>query len=129
MKSPNTYNPGGVADEAAYGAGTSADVEGKFDIKEDLLTIVEQLRSNPRLAPTFEDGNYHCLASPRFMRHLRSDPDFREVARYPGFPGFQPSMAIYGGGQYNQYNTPQGMPMMPAGFVYEGVNQSCPVAA
>lgn len=121
LKSPHTYNPGGVADQGAYGVGSNANVEGRFDITNDLMTIVEEMRSNPRLAPTYEDGNYRCLASPRFMKHLRSDPDFREVARYPGFQGFQPSMGIYGGPQYMQSNTPMGMPVMPSGFVYEGV--------
>jgi hypothetical protein len=121
LKSPHTYNPGGQADETTYGASSSVEVEGKFDIKQDLLTIVEGLRSNPRLAPTYADGNYRCLCSPRFMKHLRQDTDFREVARYPGFQGYQPNMAIYGGPQYMQANTPQGMPVMPSGFVYEGV--------
>lgn len=121
LKSPYTYNPGGQADSTSYGVGTSANVEGRFDVTNDLLTIVEQMRANPRLSPTYSDGNYRCLASPRFMRHLRSDPDFREVARYPGFQGFQPSMGIYGGPQYMQSNTPQGAPVMPSGFVYEGV--------
>ncbi|WP_017302604.1 hypothetical protein [Nodosilinea nodulosa] len=119
LKSTNTYNPGGQADSTGYGSNTTAEVQGKFDIKRDLLTLVERLRT--RNVPTFEDGNYRCLADPRFMKHLRQDPDFREVARYPGFPGMQPNLAIYGGGQYQQYNTPQGQPVMPSGFVFEGV--------
>jgi hypothetical protein len=70
---------------------------------------------------TFEDGNYRALVSPRFMKHLRQDADFREVARYPGFPGMQPNLMIYGGPQYMQANNIQGMPTMPEGFVFEGV--------
>jgi hypothetical protein len=90
LKSTNVYNPGGAADSTAYGAGSTKNVQGKFDIKRDLLSVVERLRT--RNVPTFEDGNYRCLASPRFMKHLRQDPDFREVARYPGFPGMQPKL-------------------------------------
>lgn len=112
LKSTNTYNPGGIADASTQNTS-------KFNIATDLLTVVERLRN--RNVPTFEDGNYRCLCSPRFMKHLRQDSSFREVARYPGFPGMQPNMAIYGGPQMNQYNTPQGQPVMPSGFVFEGV--------
>jgi len=44
-------------------------------------------------------------------------------------------MAIYGGGGFQQYNTPMGQPVMPSGFVFEGVNnivrfgQPCPATA
>lgn len=121
LKSPHTYNPGGQADQTGYGTDTSAEVQGKFAIKTDLLTVVENLRSTPRLAPTFADGNYRCLASPRFMKHLRQDEDFRVVARYPGFEGYMPNQAIFGGPQYMQANSPMGMPTMPSGYVFEGV--------
>jgi hypothetical protein len=45
VKTTNTYNPGGVADSAAYGASSSRNVEGKFSVKKDLLSIVEGLRT------------------------------------------------------------------------------------
>ncbi|MEM9482118.1 MAG: hypothetical protein AAGA83_00345 [Cyanobacteria bacterium P01_F01_bin.116] len=124
LKSDNTYNPGGQADSTGYGGGTSAEVEGKFTVKEDLLTIVQEMRS--RNVPTFADGNYRAICSPKFMKHLRQDSDFREVSRYPGFPGLMlpngsPNMAIFGGPQYMQPNNIQGQHTMPTGFLFEGV--------
>ena len=56
LKSTNTYNPGGIAD-------ASTQSSSKFNIATDLLTVVERLRN--RNVPTFEDGNYRCLCSPR----------------------------------------------------------------
>jgi hypothetical protein len=62
------------------------------------------------------------------MKDLRADQGFREVARYPGMGqpnplmGFAgPNAAIYGGGQYGQAQFVGGEPVMPSGFVFEGV--------
>ena len=62
------------------------------------------------------------------MRDLRADQGFREVARYPGMGQGNPLMgaggpnqAIYGGGQYGQAMFVAGEPVMPTGFVFEGV--------
>lgn len=77
MKSTNTYNPGGIPDGGTYANGPQ-----KFDVIRDLETVVEQLTT--RNVPRFEDGNYACVCSPRFLKHLRQDPKFMEVSRYPG---------------------------------------------
>jgi hypothetical protein len=62
------------------------------------------------------------------MKDLRADQGFREVARYPGMGQGNPLMgsmgpngAIYGGGQYGQAQFVAGEPVMPSGFVFEGV--------
>lgn len=131
LESPNKYNPRGVVDGGTYAQGPE-----QFSVVEDLLTVVEGLRM--RHAPQFEDGNFACLASPRFMKHLRQDPDFRESARQVGFsqvqiaPGMpsqpvqipfvmNPNVLTFGGGQINQTGVVGGMPVMPTGIVFEGV--------
>lgn len=131
LESPNTYNPRGIADGGTYAQGPE-----QFSVIEDLLTVVEGLRT--RNAPQFEDGNYCCLASPRFLKHLRQDTDFREHARQVGYapvqiaPGLpsqpvqipfvnNPNVLTFGGGQLNQAGMIGGMPVMPTGIVFEGV--------
>lgn len=71
LETNNTYNPLGVDDGGTYPQGPR-----QFDVRNDLLTVVEAMRT--RNVPTFEDGNYACLCSPRFMKHLRQDDDFRK---------------------------------------------------
>lgn len=136
LKSPFTYNPQGVADGGTYASGPP-----KIDVKNDILSIVEGLRS--RNVPPFSDGFYYCLASPRFIKHLRQDADFREVAKYPSFvtagqlaPGITPYSApmvpppgsnyisgpnqlIFNGQQFNQAS--MGGDAMPVGIAFEGV--------
>ena len=136
LESPFTHNPKGVEDGGTYAAGPP-----RIDVKEDVLTIVEGMRT--RNVPTFPDGYYYCLASPRFIKHLRQDPDFRAVAQYPSFtpvaalqPGITPFAApqmpapgmsyvsgpnqlIFGGSQYGQASFLG--EAMPTGFVFEGV--------
>lgn len=132
LESPNVYNPLGVPDGGTYATGPV-----KISVKEDVLTIVERMRT--RNVPVFEDGNYACLASPRFIKHLRQDPDFREAARYPGsvpvtglMPGQalapaqipfvnSPNALIFGGSGIGQASFVNGVPVMPTGFVFEGV--------
>jgi hypothetical protein len=132
LESPNTYNPGEVPDGGTYGTGPA-----RFSVKRDLLTVVERLHT--RQTPTFEDGTYACLCSPRFLKHLRQDPDFREVARYPGSISAEmmisggmgpmqipfvnsPNSLIFGGGLQGQAHSVNQMPtMMPGGIVFEGV--------
>jgi hypothetical protein len=133
LKSPHTYNPGAEPDGGTYATGPV-----QISVRRDLLNIVEGLRD--RLVPTFPDGTYGCLASPRFIKHLRQDQDFRDVARYPGFvstdtlsymgPGPQqipyvsnPNNLIFRGSQVGQPAMGAGgsLEVMPTGFVFEGI--------
>jgi len=110
----------------AYTATEYASERYKFNVKTDLLEVVKQLRK--RNTPVFADGYYRCIADPSFMKDLRADQGFREVARYPGMGqpnplmgSMAPNAAIYGGGQYGQAQFVAGEPVMPSGFVFEGV--------
>jgi hypothetical protein len=133
LDSTHTYNPRGVADGGVYANGPVA-----FNVKDDLLEIVSRLQQ--RNVPTFEDNNYAAIVSPTFLKHLRQDPDFREVARYPGQIPMQmlaqpysagpaqipfidnPNSLLFGGPNLNQAVSVNGLPaMMPTGFVFEGV--------
>ena len=110
----------------AYTAAQYASERFKFNVKTDLLETVKGLRK--RNVPVFADGYYRCIADPSFMKDMRADSGFREVARYPGMGqpnplmGAQsPNAAVYGGGQYGQAQFVGGEPVMPSGFVFEGV--------
>ena len=110
----------------AYTAAQYASERFKFNVKTDLLEVVKGLRK--RNVPVFADGYYRCIAYPSFMKDMRADSGFREVARYPGMGqpnplmGSQsPNSAVYGGGQYGQAQFVGGEPVMPSGFVFEGV--------
>ena len=110
----------------AYTATEYASERFKFNVKTDLLEVVKSLRK--RHVPVFQDGYYRCIADPSFMKDLRADQGFREVARYPGMGAPNPLMgstspnqAIYSGGQYGQAQFVAGEPVMPSGFVFEGV--------
>tara|TARA_B100000214_G_scaffold89200_1_gene61544 strand:- start:1088 stop:2230 length:1143 start_codon:yes stop_codon:yes gene_type:complete len=123
------YFPGGAAKAASapilnYGAGSSA----KFDVKTDLLEVVKDMRK--RNVPTFADGYYRCIVDPTAMMHLRQDSDFREIARYPGTgmvnpmqPNAAPNANFYQGmgPAYGQAGFVAGQPVMPTGFLFEGV--------
>lgn len=109
---------------AAYGANQSA----KFGVKDDLLEVVVQLRK--RNVPVFPDGNYRAILDPTAMKHMRQDSDFREVARYPGSGMVDPSQPFLApnanfytgmGPGYGQAGFVAGQPVMPTGFVFEGV--------
>ncbi|MGA1730749.1 MAG: hypothetical protein ACO4B5_11020 [Steroidobacteraceae bacterium] len=108
----------------AYGNSQSA----KFGVKDDLLEVVTQMRK--RNVPTFPDGYYRCIADPTAMQHLRQDSDFREVARYAGQgivdpmqPHLAPNANFYlgMGPAYGQAGFVAGQPVMPTGFLFEGV--------
>ena len=110
----------------AYSATEYASERFKFNVKTDLLNVVKSLRK--RNVPVFQDGYYRCIADPSFMKDLRADQGFREVARYPGMGAPNPLMgmtapnaALYQGGQYGQAQFVAGEPVMPSGFVFEGV--------
>ena len=110
----------------AYSASQYASERFKFNVKTDLLEVVKGLRK--RNVPVFADGYYRCIADPSFMKDMRADSGFREVARYPGMGqpnplmGAQsPNSAVYGGGQFGQAQFVGGEPVMPSGFVFEGV--------
>jgi hypothetical protein len=117
------YFPGDLATGAlSY---TNAE-QAKFDVKDDLLRVVKSLRK--RNTPTFQDGFYRCVCDPTFLMHLRQNSDFREVARYPGngqinplMSGMQPNAALYMGQGFGQATFVAGEPIMPTGFVFEGV--------
>jgi hypothetical protein len=123
------YLPGGKekADSdpiATYEAGESA----KFDVTTDLLEVVKDMRK--RNVPTFADGYYRCICDPTAMMHLRQNSDFREIARYPGQGLIDPMNPITGpsanffqgmGPAYGQAGFVAGQPVMPTGFLFEGV--------
>jgi hypothetical protein len=122
---PNNHTKTGVT-VSAYTATEYASERFKFNVKTDLLNVVKSLRK--RNVPVFQDGYYRCIADPSFMKDLRADQGFREVARYPGMGQPNPLMgigapnaAIYAGGQYGQAQFVGGEPVMPSGFVFEGV--------
>jgi hypothetical protein len=108
----------------AYASGQSA----KFGVKDDLLEVVTHLRK--RNVPTFADGYYRAIVDPTAMKHLRQDNDFREMARYPGQgivdpmqPHLAPNANFYlgMGPAYGQAGFVAGQPVMPTGFLFEGV--------
>lgn len=140
LASNGRYNPGGIADGGTYASGPP-----KFTVNADLKTIVERLQMAN--APTFSDGYYRALVHPRFLKHLRQDAAFTEVARYPGAVPIQtvidptnpfaPPMMPHPN-MVNQFNNPNsliwagslagqaavgqmGEAMFPTGFVFEGV--------
>jgi hypothetical protein len=122
---PNDHTKTGVT-VGAYTATEYASERFKFNVKTDLLNVVKSLRK--RNVPVFQDGYYRCIADPSFMKDLRADQGFREVARYPGMGAPNPLMgmtapnaALYQGGQYGQAQFVAGEPVMPSGFVFEGV--------
>jgi len=107
-----------------YASGQSA----KFGVKDDLLQVVTDMRK--RNIPTFPDGYFRCIADPTAMQHLRQDSDFREVARYAGqgvVDPMQPHLAPNAnfftgmGPAYGQAGFVAGQPVMPTGFLFEGV--------
>lgn len=109
---------------ATYAANESA----KFSVKTDLLEVVKDMRK--RNVPTFNDGYYRAIVDPTAMMHLRQDSDFREVARYAGQgvvnpmqPELAPNANFYRGmgPAYGQAGFVGGQPVMPTGFLFEGV--------
>lgn len=108
----------------AYVSGQSA----KFGVKDDLLDVTEGMRR--RNVPTFPNGYYRAIVSPTAMKHLRQDSDFREIARYPGNGMVNPMQAnlapnagfyLGSGPAYGQAGFVAGQPVMPTGFLFEGV--------
>lgn len=108
----------------SYAANQSA----KFGTKDDLLDVVTNMRK--RNVPTFADGNYRAILDPTAMKHMRQDSDFREIARYPGYGAVDPSQPFQApnanfylgsGPGYGQAGFVAGQPVMPTGFVFEGV--------
>ena len=119
------YYPGDLATGSLTYA--TAD-DAKFDVKNDLLEVVKDMRK--RNVPTFSDGYYRCICDPTAMMHLRQDTDFREIARYPGQgiinpmqPNQAPNANFYQGmgPAYGQAGFVAGQPVMPTGFLFEGV--------
>ena len=118
------YYPGGLArGSLTYTAATA-----KFNVVDDLLSVVKDMRK--RNVPTFADGYYRCIVDPTAMLHLRQDTSFREIARYPGqgianpmMPNQGPSAINYmgNGPAYGQAGFVAGQPVMPTGFLFEGV--------
>ena len=110
-----------------YTVSTVAD-QARFSAKQDLMKVVKDMQE--RNVPYFEDGLYRCLCDPTFLMHLRSDPDFREIARYSGLGMVNPlqaylqpnaNFALGMGPAYGQSGFVAGAPTMPTGFVWEGV--------
>jgi hypothetical protein len=118
------YLPGGKTKGEDYETGESA----KFDVTTDLLEVVKDMRK--RNVPTFADGYYRCIVDPTAMMHLRQNSDFREIARYPGSgminpmqPNAAPNANFFQGmgPGYGQAGFVAGQPVMPTGFLFEGV--------
>jgi len=121
---PKGKSKTGATLDSAYGTTEVA----KFGVKDDLLEVVTHMRE--RNIPTFPDGYYRCVAAPAAMKHLRQDKDFREVARYAGQgivdpmqPHLAPNANFYlgNGPAYGQAGFVAGQPVMPTGFLFEGV--------
>jgi hypothetical protein len=121
---PKGKSKTGATLDSAYGTSEVA----KFGVKDDLLEVVTHMRE--RNIPTFPDGYYRCVAAPAAMKHLRQDKDFREVARYAGQgivdpmqPHLAPNANFYlgNGPAYGQAGFVAGQPVMPTGFLFEGV--------
>mgnify|MGYP000717908783 CR=1 FL=1 len=122
------YFPGGKSKDALDAPGYAAGESAKFDVTTDLLEVVKDMRK--RNVPTFADGYYRCIVDPTAMMHLRQNSDFREIARYPGTgminpmqPALQPNANFYQGmgPAYGQAGFVAGQPVMPTGFLFEGV--------
>ena len=75
LATTNKYNPDGVVDGSTAVTGAGSTLSG-----DDLMAIKEVLQNNN--APTFSDGLYRAVISPRMEKHLRQDPDFKESMRY-----------------------------------------------
>lgn len=88
LTSPNSTNPGGAADAAV----TNTDQISTAD----LATIKERLQN--RFAPTWDDGLYMAIVSPRMEKHLRLDDSFRKAVQF-GDPRrlFRGELGIYEG--------------------------------
>lgn len=90
------YNPLGIPDNGTYAVGPQ-----QLKFYQDVDKIVSDMRG--RNVPPFQSNLgpvYHALTSPNAIKDLRRDPDFREVARYPGMipiqmlkPGMMPMSA------------------------------------
>ena len=122
------YFPGGKDRTGSTVASYAANQSAKFDVTIDLLNVVKDMRK--RNVPTFSDGYYRCIVDPTAMMHLRQNSDFREIARYPGtgminpmMPAMQPNANYYQGmgPAYGQAGFVAGQPVMPTGFLFEGV--------
>ena len=122
------YFPGGKDRAGNVVASYDASESAKFDVTTDLLQVVKDMRK--RNVPTFADGYYRCIVDPTAMMHLRQNSDFREIARYPGtgminpmMPAMQPNANFYQGmgPAYGQAGFVAGQPVMPTGFLFEGV--------
>lgn len=144
LKSTFVYNPGGFADGATVDIGSSTVYGSK--VPKITVNFMEEVntRMSERLVPRFEDGNYWCLCSPRFLQDLRADKDFREITRYPGnipvssmgvgaepmsipqiggggMPVGQSSSTWFAGLAGGQMIDMLGAQTMPSGFVFNGI--------
>lgn len=139
LKTSFIYNPinnagsslldGGSADLSRYN-----NLPPRWRVEDSDIVVT---RMTERNAPKFSDGNYWCLCSPEFLRHLERDSEFREVTRYPGsipvtamvqpaepmgIPQIDPSGSFYSQGlMAGQATDVGGTTTMPTGFVYRGV--------
>lgn len=111
---------------------------------DDIRNVVALLRDTANNAMPFQDGNFRCIAKSRALNVIKRDPEFREIARYPGglpvsqalVPGMRDPNApvpaqlspaamsgmaatpyqvgTYGGQSFHEE-------IIPTGFVFEGV--------
>lgn len=80
LTATNETTPGDVAD-ASLTAGSG--------LTEDMLSEMLQ-KLQERNIPTFANGQYLCMVSPKHIRDLRSDTAFRESVRYMASGGESP---------------------------------------
>lgn len=134
LKTQFTLNPSEIADGGSYDLNNHDSKPPRWTIEDSDLVVT---RMTERNAPKFQDGNYWCLCSPEFMRHLQRDTEFRETARYPGSilvsqmtpgigdmnpPQVNPMASQYSQGlMAGQADTYDGMAVMPTGIAYRGV--------
>ena len=125
---PGGKEKGGTGSAGTLGVSYEAGESAKFDVTTDLLEVVKDMRK--RNVPTFADGYYRCIVDPTAMMHLRQNSDFREIARYPGTgminpmqPEMHPDANFFKGmgPAYGQAGFVAGQPVMPTGFLFEGV--------
>jgi N4-gp56 family major capsid protein len=75
LSTTNKYNPDGVADGSTATTSTGS----KLD-SDDLKAVKENLQTAN--IPTFPDGYYYAVISPRMEKHLKQDADFKEACYY-----------------------------------------------
>lgn len=97
LTSPNSTNPANKAN----GSTLITDQISTFD----LGTIKEKLQGSPRFTPTFNDGLYHAIVSPRMEKHLRMDDKFRAACQFGAYERlYRGELGVYEGFRFFSSN-------------------------